>query len=119
MILFLNSLVFDFVLSLVLQKRHRVDYGSDEDELERMLVALEGGSDSAAGDGSGRAALSVVFERLEFSTLDFAEPVESPTSLSSLQILDPASDIKVEILREVMPPEGISGFVPPTEEPAL
>ena len=60
MVLFLNPPVFCLVFTLVLRKRRRVGYGSDEDELERMLAELEGGSDLAAGDRSGRATSFVM-----------------------------------------------------------
>ena len=80
MILFLNPLVSGLVLALILQKRRWVDYGSDDDELERMLAELEGGSDPTAGDESRRAASSVMSERSESSNpIDFAQPVEPLT----------------------------------------
>jgi len=51
MILFLSS-IFGLVLTPVLQKRCRVDYGSHNDELERMVTELEEGSDPVEGDRS-------------------------------------------------------------------
>ena len=65
MVLFLNPPVFSLVLTLVLQKRCRVDYGFDEDELEKMLAELEGGSNSAIWYRSRRATSSVVSESLD------------------------------------------------------
>jgi len=84
MILFSNPLIFALLLTLVLQKRHRVDYGSNKAGLERMLVELDGGSDPAAGYKSEKAASFAVSKRSESSDqIDFAEPVESrPPSLT-------------------------------------
>jgi len=45
-------------------ERHRVDYGSDKDELER--TELEGGSDLTSVGGSGRATSSAMSERSIF-----------------------------------------------------
>jgi len=45
----LNPHVLCLVLTLILQKRRQVDYGSDEEELERM-TAVGGGSNPEEGD---------------------------------------------------------------------
>ena len=44
MVLFSDASVFSLVLTLVLHKKCRVDYDSNEDELVKMLADLEGGS---------------------------------------------------------------------------
>ena len=62
MALLLNPSIFGMDLTFILQKRHRVDYGCDRDDLVRILAELEGGSDPVAGDGSRRAASPVVSE---------------------------------------------------------
>ena len=77
MILFLSSSIFGLVLTLVLQKRCRVDYGSDNDKLERMLAEL-GKVLTRQRETDLGAASSAVSERSESSDLiDFVEPVVS------------------------------------------
>ena len=101
MVLFL-ILMYSVWSYLVLQKRCRVDYGSDDDELERVLAELEGSSDPATGDRSRRAASSAMSEKTESSDpFDSVELVESLTSHFDLQIQDPAS--KDEVLMEFAP----------------
>ena len=57
-------------------------------------------------------------ERLEpFDPFYSIEPVESPTSLSDLQIQDIASEFKV--FKEFAPLEGDSEAIPPAGEPTL
>ena len=45
--------------------------------------------------------------------------MESLNSFSDLQIPDPVSEVKVKVLRDVMPPEGAFGLVPLIEKPIL
>ena len=44
------------VLTFVLQKRCWIDYDSNIEELERMMVAVSGGSNSKEGDGAEQKA---------------------------------------------------------------
>ena len=83
-----------------------------------MLAKFEGGFVPATGDKSGRAASSVVSERSESSDpFDSAKLAKFLTSLSDLQIQDPASEVK--IFMEFAPLEGDSEAIPPAAEPIL
>ena len=42
------------VLTFVLQKKHQINYESDDEDLERMMAEVSGGSNHEEGDESDR-----------------------------------------------------------------
>jgi len=77
-------------LTLFLHKRHRIEYDSDVEELERMMVAVGGGSILEKEGGAGQEA--------------------PPSVIGQTESHDLTSEIKV--LGETVPPEDTSESCP-------
>ena len=93
-------------LTFVLQKKCRVDYDSDAEELDRMMVATGRGSNPEVGDGVGQEIVPSPLGQLEsYDFLGSVRPVEALIS-------DPSSEV------EIIPPSEVPVVAVPRSEPS-
>ena len=72
---------------LILQKKCRVDYGSDTEDMERWLMEMDGGSDPIIGEESRREVLPIASrEKVPSDRLEPTESVDSPTLLPEVGV---------------------------------